>query len=100
VDSPTGKSDDTTGETDSNRKQSPRASPGHLNNDLTNGTNNENLPSTNIINPGDDINDSGIPPSHFIMNGLPSASVPIPFQRMQQDNQQMLLYQQQQQQQA
>jgi hypothetical protein len=37
-----------------------------------------------------------------MMNGMPTASVPIPFQRMQANNhqQQMLLYQQQQQQQA
>ncbi len=41
-----------------------------------------------------------------MMNGMPTASVPIPFQRMhannhqQQQQQQMLLYQQQQQQQA
>jgi hypothetical protein len=38
-----------------------------------------------------------------MMNGMPTASVPIPFQRMHANNhqqQQMLLYQQQQQQQA
>jgi hypothetical protein len=72
---------------------------------LINGNNNENLPSTHTIAPGDDTNDSGIPTSHLMMNGMPSASVPIPFQRMQPNNQQqqqqqqqMLLYQQQQQQ--
>jgi nuclear factor of activated T-cells 5 len=60
------------------------------------------------MGPGDDPTDSGIPVSHLIMNGMPSASVPIPFQRIetnnqqqqqqqqQQQHQQMLLYQQQQ----
>jgi hypothetical protein len=104
VDNPTGydgKSDNTTVETESNRKQTPRPSPGHVTKDLTNGTNNENLPTTNTIGPGDHRNNSGIPESHM-MNGMPTASVPIPFQRMQANNhqQQMLLYQQQQQQQA
>ncbi len=74
-----------------------------MNKDLINGTNNENLPSTNTMGPGDDTHDSGIPVSHLMMNGVPTASVPIPFQRMQTNNQQqqqqqqqqMLLYQQQ-----
>lgn len=53
------------------------------------------------MGPGDDVNDSLIQPSHLMMNGAPSASVPIPFQRMQTNNQQqqqqqMLLYPQQQ----
>ncbi|CAF4623634.1 unnamed protein product, partial [Rotaria sp. Silwood2] len=91
------KSDDKTSETESNRKQTPRSSPGHVNNDLTNSTNNENLPSTNPIGAGDDTNDGLITPSHLIMNGAPTASVPIPFQRMQANSQQqMLLYPQQQ----
>ena len=53
--------------------------------------------------PNDDTNDSGIPSTQSIINGIPTASVPIPFQRMptnnqqQQQQQQMLLYQQQQQ---
>jgi hypothetical protein len=55
------------------------------------------------MGPGDDTNDSGIPESHLMMNNMPTASLPIPFQRMQTNNQQqqqqMLLYQQQQQQQ-
>jgi len=53
------------------------------------------------MGPGDDTNDSGIPESHLMMNNMPTASLPIPFQRMQTNNQQqqqMLLYQQQQQQ--
>jgi len=103
-----GKSDETAGDNvlpNSSRKQSPRSSPGHINNDLTNGNPNENLSSNDTIAPNDDINDSGIPSTHSMINGIPSASVPIPFQRMQtntqqqQQQQQMLLYQQQQQQQ-
>ncbi|CAF3587182.1 unnamed protein product [Rotaria sp. Silwood1] len=95
-------SDDKTIETESNRKPTPRSSPGHINNDLTNSSNNENLSSTNPIGVGDDTNDGLITPSHLIMNGAPTASVPIPFQRMQTNNQQqqqqqqMLLYPQQQ----
>ncbi|CAF0982745.1 unnamed protein product [Adineta ricciae] len=111
VDSPTGydgKSDDTISEIELNRKQSPRPSPAHAAKDLSNGTNNENLPPSNTIGPGDDIHDSRISESHLMMNGMSTASLPIPFQRMQTDNQhqqqqqqqqqQLLLYQQQQQQ--
>ena len=105
IDSPTGydgKSDDTIGENESNRKQSPRPSPNRTKpKDLTNGTNTENLPSTNtIMDPSVDTNDNRIPESHLIMNGIPATSAPIPFQRMQTNNQQpqLLLYQQQQQQ--
>lgn len=51
--------------------------------------------------PNDDVNDSGIPSAHSMINGLSTASMSIPFQRMQANNQQqqqqMLLYQQQQQ---
>jgi hypothetical protein len=52
------------------------------------------------MGPNDDTNDSGIPLTHSMINGIPTASVPIPSQRMQTNNQQqlMLLYQQQQQQ--
>ncbi|CAF3238396.1 unnamed protein product [Rotaria socialis] len=105
VDTPTvydGKSDDKTRETDSNRKPTPRSSPGHVNSDLTNSTNNENLPCANTIVSGDDPNDGLMPQSHMMMNGAPTASMPIPYQRMQNNNQQqqqqqqMLLYPQQQ----
>ena len=96
------KSDDKIGESEVGRKPSPALA----NKDLTNGTNNDNLPSVNTIGPGDDSTDSGIPVSHLMMNGIPSPSVPIPYQRLenanqqqQQQQQQMLLYQQQQQQQ-
>ena len=103
-----GKTDDhTTG--DSTRKVSPRASPGHLNADLTNGTINETHPSTDVIGTHDDTHDTGIPSS--MLNGLPTASMPIPAvyprmqnnthsqqQQQQQQQQQMLLFQQQQQQ--
>lgn len=95
------KSDDKIGDSESGRKPSPAI----VNKDLTNGTNNDNLPSANTIGPGDDSTDSGIPVSHLMMNGIPSPSVPIPYQRLenanqqqQQQQQQMLLYQQQQQQ--
>jgi hypothetical protein len=79
-----------------------------VNNDLTNGNTNENLSSNDTIGSNNDTHDSGMQSSHSIINGLPTASVPIPFQRMQtneqqqqqQQQQQMLLYQQQQQQQA
>ena len=107
MDSPTGyngKLDDATAENTNSRKQSPHTSPSHINADLTNGTSNEVLPSVTTLGPGDDPNDNGIPSSHLMMNGLPTASVPIPYQRVQasaaqQQEQQpqphMLLYQQQ-----
>lgn len=83
-----------------------------MTNELSNGTNNENLPPANVMGAGDDAQDSGMPDAHLLMNGMHTASVPIPFQRMQTDNQQqqqqqaqqqaqqqqMLLFQQQQQQ--
>ncbi|CAF1045203.1 unnamed protein product [Rotaria sordida] len=96
------KSDETVGDNvlkNSSHKQSPRSSPGHVNTNLTNSNTIENLSSTNTIGPNDDTNDSGISSTHAMMNGIPTASVPIPFQAMHTDNhqQQMLLYQQQQQ---
>ncbi|CAF1009353.1 unnamed protein product [Adineta ricciae] len=99
-----GKSVETVGDNalpNTSRKQSPRASPGHIHNDLPNGNTNENLATNDPIGPHNDINDSGLPSVHSVMNGMPTASVPIPFQRMQTNDaqQQMLLYQQQQQQQ-
>ena len=105
MDSPSGyngKLDETTGEPTTSRKQSPHTSPSHVANDLNNGTTNEPLPSSNPLGPGDDTQ-SGIPSSHFMINGLQTASVPIPYQRMPTNNQQqeqqqqqhqMLLYQQ------
>ncbi|UJR31194.1 hypothetical protein I4U23_018700 [Adineta vaga] len=98
-----GKSDETVGDNvlpNTSRKQSPRASPGHIHNDLPNGSTNENLSSNDPMGPHNDINDSGLPSVHSVMNGMPTASVPIPFQRMQPNDhqQQMLIYQQQQQQ--
>ncbi|CAF4493997.1 unnamed protein product, partial [Rotaria magnacalcarata] len=100
VDTPTvydGKSDDKTRETDSNRKPTPRSSPGHVNSDLTNSTNSENLPCANTIVSGDDPNDGLMPQSHMMMNGAQTASMPIPYQRMQNNNQQQQQQQQQQQ---
>lgn len=98
-----GKSDETAGDsalTNSSHKQSPRSSPGHINTNLTN----ENLSSNDNVGVHDDNNDSGIPSTHLMINSLPTASMPIPSQRLptsnqQQQQQQMLLYQQQQQQQ-
>lgn len=71
-----------------------------MHSDLPNGTVNEALAATDPIGPHTDINDSGIPSGHSAMNGMPTASMPIPFQRMSANDQQqqLLLYQQQQQQ--
>lgn len=51
------------------------------------------------MGPNDDTHDSGLSSAHQMMNGIPTSSLPIPFQQMQTDSQQqqMLLYQQQQQ---
>jgi hypothetical protein len=90
-----------------NRKSSPRSSPGRINHDLINGTNNENLPSNDGMGTHDETNVGGLTSS--MINGVSTASMPIPYQRMQnnthqhqhqqqqqQQQQQMLLYQQQQ----
>ena len=88
-----GKSDDTavdSGLASSSRKQSPRSSPGRINNELSHASNSENLPS----NVGIDPHDSRLPSS--MIDGLATASGSIPYPRMQNTNhpQQMFMYQQ------
>ena len=91
-----GKSDDKILEADLNLNQTTHSSSGHVNNDLTDDGNNENRPLTNAIDPNNDHDDDLISSTHSMINSTSTASMPIPYQRLETTNQQphMLLYQQ------